>query len=139
MIAILLMGVVAASLLSALATSSTALSVADKRETAKNIAESQTEYVKNQGYAAGVWNYTVSTSGRSSSQQPSWWDPGNDIPPLLSGEYTGYSAELRAENLDADNDSTIEVPGDDEGIRLITVTVKHNAETVIVLESYKTK
>ena len=135
MIAILLMGIVATSLLSAMATSSTALSIADERETAKNIAESQTEYVKKQGYATSTWNYTVTTSGRASSQQPSWWDSGN--PPPLSGEYTGYSVEVIAENLDADNDSTIEVPGDDEGIRLITVTVEHNGETVIILESYK--
>ncbi len=139
MIAILLMGVVASSLLSALATSSTALSIADERETAKNIAESQTEYIKERGYATSTWNYTVTASGCSSSQQPSWWNPENDMPPLLSGEYTNYAVTVTAENLDADNDGTIEVPGDDEGIRLITVNVKHNDDTVIILESYKIK
>ncbi len=50
-IAIGILGLVATAFLAALSTSSKALFTADQRETAKNLAESQLEYVKDLDYA----------------------------------------------------------------------------------------
>jgi prepilin-type N-terminal cleavage/methylation domain-containing protein len=49
-IAIALIGLIGAAVLSALSTASLALIIADQRATAESIARSQMEYVKNQGY-----------------------------------------------------------------------------------------
>ena len=123
MIAIALLGIIGTVFLGALATASKAMFVSDERATAESLARSQMEYVKSQEYDAD-WNYTVSTSSRSSSDQPSWWDASN--PPLLSSDYTGYSAEVSADEDD-----------DNPGIQKITVTVKHDGTTIITLEGYK--
>ena len=123
MIAIALLGIIGTVFLGALATASKAMFVSDERATAESLARSQMEYVKSQEYDAD-WNYTVSTSSRSSSDQPSWWDASN--PPLLSSDYTGYSAEVSADEDD-----------DNPGIQKITVTVKHDGTTIITLEDYK--
>jgi len=134
-IALAIMGIIAVAFLSGLATALKAVSISDERSVAQSLAQSQMEYVKSQEYSAAPWSYTVTTSDRSSSSQPSWWDTDN--PPLLSTDYAGYSAGVKAEDFDVDNDGIIEVPGDDEGIRKITVTVKHNDKEVFILEDYK--
>lgn len=51
LIAIAILGIVGVGMLSGLSGSSTATLVTDNRETAKNLAEAQMEYVKNQAYA----------------------------------------------------------------------------------------
>jgi prepilin-type N-terminal cleavage/methylation domain-containing protein len=50
LIAIALIGIVAASILGSLSTSSKVISVADERTTAESLARRQMEYVKSQGY-----------------------------------------------------------------------------------------
>ncbi len=126
MIAIALMGIIGIALLSGLATASRGLFTADERATAESLARSQIEYIKKQDYDE-YWNYTVSTSQRSSSDQPSWWDADN--PPFLSPEYVDYSATINATAIEA-------------GLQRIRVTVYHNLEEVTTtgdytLEGYK--
>ncbi len=49
-VSLAILGIIGASLLGALGTASKVLFIADVRETAKNLAESQMEYVKGQSY-----------------------------------------------------------------------------------------
>lgn len=134
-IALAVLGIIAAALLSGLATTLNATRIADEHSTAQSLAQSQMEYVKSRGYSTEPWSYAVSSSDRSSSNPPSWWDANN--PPLLSSDDGGYSVVVKAEDFDADDDDIVEVPGDDEGIRTITVTVEHGGEGVFTLEDYK--
>lgn len=73
MIAVALLGIIAASFLGALGTASRVLFTVDERETAKNLAESQMECVKEQAYAL-----TYS-------------------PAAIPDEYAGYSVEVSAD------------------------------------------
>ncbi len=137
LIALALLGLIAIAFLGALAAASNAIIIADERTTAESLARSQMEYAKNQDYSDNQWSYEVTDSSRAVlAGAPSWWD--DDNPPLLSSNYAGYSVEVKAEDFDADDDGGIEVPGEDEGIRKITVTVSHLAKPeVIILEDYK--
>lgn len=81
MIAIGLLGIIGAGLIGALGTASKALFIADSRETAKNLAESQMESVKSQPYDTSEYaaapipaecgNYTADISVESLSSQAS--------------------------------------------------------------------
>ena len=132
LVALAILGIVAAAFLSGLATASKAIFIADERTTAESLARSQMEHIKNQIYSTinVDWDYTVSDSGRSSADPPDWWDtgsPGN--PPFLASNYAGYSVEAIADEDDAN-----------VGIQKITVTVIHNTNNdkeVITLEDYK--
>ena len=134
LIALAILGLVAAAFLSGLATASKALIVADERTTAESLARSQMEYVKSQDYSnTNVdWDYTVTDSGRSfTTQPPDWWvdaNPGN--PPLLASNYAGYSVEASADEDAANVD-----------IQKITVEVYYehddSSDPVIKLEGYK--
>jgi len=146
LIALAIMALVAVAFLSGLTTASKALIIADERTTAESLARSQVEYVKEQDYSTVQWSYEVSSSNRMplGLGAPSWWD--DDNPPLLSNNYDGYSVEVSAEDFDFDGDGMVEVPGEDEDIRKITVVVKHDAKEVftfieddkkITLEDYK--
>jgi len=137
LVAMAILGLVGVAFLVSLSIASKAIILADERTTSESLARSQIEYIKNQSYSDDSWTYTVTSSQRSPTQQPSWWDPDNDIPPLLSSNYDGYSVEASAVDFDADGDGTVEVPGEDEDIRKITVTVSHHGEEVLTLEDYK--
>jgi prepilin-type N-terminal cleavage/methylation domain-containing protein len=130
MIAIALLGIIGIAILGALATASRAMFVADERATAESLARSQIEYIKNQSYSTinVDWDYTVTDSGRSSSDAPDWWldvSPSGN-PPLLSSDYAGYSVEASADEDEAN-----------VGLQKITVIVKHDGTTIITLEGYK--
>ncbi len=129
-IAIALLGIIGTAFLGALATASKAMFVSDERATAESLARSQMEYIKKQDYSTinVDWDYTVTDSGRSSSDAPDWWldvSPGGN-PPLLSSDYVRYSAEASADEDEAN-----------VGLQEITVTVKHDGTTIITLEGYK--
>jgi type II secretory pathway pseudopilin PulG len=131
LVALGILGLVAVVFLGGLSTALKASYLADERSVAESLARSEMEYVKSQEYSTDAWSYTVTTSGSSSTAQPSWFDPGH----ALSAEYAGYSVEVGAEDFDADEDG--ELDADDEGIRRITDAVKHNSEEIFVLASYK--
>ena len=80
LICIAILGIVAVGFLSALSTTVKSVALADDRETAKNLAESQMEYIKDLSYAS---SYSQSSS--------------------LSSEYPGYSANITAYNITSRN------------------------------------
>jgi prepilin-type N-terminal cleavage/methylation domain-containing protein len=131
-LAIALLGVVAIAYLGALATGSKAIMIADERATAESLARTQIEYVRSQEYSSADWNYTVTSTQRDSTDPPTWWDPGNDNPPLLSVDYNGYTASIVVEPVHVL----------DDGIQIITVTIQHTVggepiKEIFDLEGYR--
>lgn len=120
LIALAILGIVAVAFLGGLATALHATFITDERSVAQSLATSQMEYVKNQGYSAGSWSYTVTTSGSSSPDGPSWFDPSHALP----SNCDGYSVEVNATELDSE-------------LQKITVTVRHQGNEVLTLEDYK--
>jgi len=107
-VALAIMGTIAVTFLSGLATTSKAAFIVDEQATAESLAQSQMEWTQNVDYVYSATQY-------SSASIPS----GKD--------YINYSATITAEPLH----------NPDDGIQKITVTVKHFGETVIRLQSYK--
>jgi prepilin-type N-terminal cleavage/methylation domain-containing protein len=136
-VALGILSIISMAFLSGLATNFTGKAVQRKAAFGEAIATSQIEYVKKQPFSTNEWSYNVSTTSRSSTQQPTWWD--DDNPPLLHSDYTGYYVVISAEDFDADGDSTIEVPGDDDSVRNITADVYNNQDDfMFTLSAYKT-
>jgi len=110
LVALALLGIIAASFLGGLATASKAAFTADERATAECLARSQLEYVKTLDYVTDATEYSPA--------------------PIPSGEdYSNYSVAISAEPVHAT----------DDGIQKITVTIKHHDKEVFTLESYKVK
>ena len=140
LIALAILGLVAAAFLSGLATASRAIIIADERTTAESLARSQMEHVKNQEYQ--------------------WADPGDeavylkitDIPPEAQG-YTIWSINRAGNTVEDiigvpwDSDLTVDQPvATDVGLQKIRLVIKHGAKEVfifieddkkITLEDYK--
>jgi prepilin-type N-terminal cleavage/methylation domain-containing protein len=128
MIAIALMGTVLVTLLSALSTASKAAMVADERAAMESLARTEMEYVRSQLYSQAPWNYTVTSSDRSSTDSPSWYSSSK--PPLLDSSYAGYTATVSVEGL-------ID-PYIDNEIQEITVTVTcQGGVGTITLKGYR--
>jgi prepilin-type N-terminal cleavage/methylation domain-containing protein len=85
-IALAVLGIIAVGFLSGLTTASQGLLITNERETAKNLAEAQLEYVKNQPYAT---SYSKSTQ-------------------ILS-EYDGYDVVISTTSLEDGNIQQITV------------------------------
>jgi prepilin-type N-terminal cleavage/methylation domain-containing protein len=128
-IAMALLGVVAVAFLTALATGSRAIFIADERATAESLARTQMEYVRGQDYNAAPWNYTITSSERNSTDPPTWWTDAP--PPLLPEEYDGFSAGVTVEPLHVL----------DDGIQVVTVAIGHLVEgetkEIFVVEGYR--
>ena len=125
LIALAILGIVAAAFLSGLATASRALIIADERTTAESLARTEMEYVKSCKYTdrPTSWSYEL-----PSGSPPSW-----DTDHTLPAGYDGYSLAVDGSIFDADGDGN-----DDTDIQKITVTVDHqNIEEVLTLEGYK--
>ena len=137
LVGLAIVATVAVALMSGLTTAKRGSITADEHSTAESIAKSHIEYIRTRVYSVDTWSYTVTSLDRTWSQKPSWWDTDN--PSLLPGTYTSYSVSASATDFDVDGDGTTEVPGDDEGIRCITVAVYRadDPEPVIVLENYR--
>ncbi len=84
LVALAILGVISAAFLSALGTASRGVSITDERETAKNLAESQMEYVKSQFYADSY------------------------APAPIPSQYTDYSAEISVRSDISSRDSNIQ-------------------------------
>ena len=136
-VGLVIISILSVTFLTGMATNYRGKLVQDKGAFGEAIASSQMEYVKQQAFSASEWSYDVSTSNRTYTQQPSWWDSGN--PPLLESDYDGFYSAVSAEDFDADGDSSIEVPGDDDSVRNITIEVYDNQDNLIYsLTGYKT-
>jgi prepilin-type N-terminal cleavage/methylation domain-containing protein len=85
-ICIALLGIIAAGFLSALGTASKALFIADERETAKNLAESQMEYVKSLPYSA---TYTADNLTQD------YVDAGYSVPPISVDSITSRDNHIQ--------------------------------------------
>jgi prepilin-type N-terminal cleavage/methylation domain-containing protein len=107
-IALAILGTVAAAFLGGVATSSRGVYTADERATAESLARSQMEWAKNASYSYGATSYSVA-------------------PIPADKDYINYSANITAESL---HDS-------DDGIQKITVTIMRSGESVFKLEGYK--
>ncbi len=109
LVALAILGIVAAAFLSGLATATKAIYIADVRTTAESLARSQMEYVKNQPY--------------------------DDTLPIAYDEISDpdFNIDITAERLDPEGDGF----DDDDGIQKITVTVEFQGEVKITLEDYK--
>ena len=108
LVALAILGIVAVSILSGMATTSKATAIADERATAESLARSQLEWVKNADYVYSATEYSPA--------------------PIPDGkDYVGYSAIIVAEPLH----------DPDDGIQKIIITVKRSDKVVITLEGYK--
>jgi len=100
LISLAIFGIVVVAFLSALATGSQAIIVADARTTAESLARSELEYIKNSAY------------DKINNPPQYSLDPAINIP-------DGYNIEMEAVRLDPQDDG-IE---DDDGIQKITVDI----------------
>lgn len=118
-ISIMLLGIITAALANGLGTASNVLLKNDTRQTAKNLAESQMESVKNQLFVPGAISYTPVS-----------------IPP----EQTGYTATITVVD---GSDTTVFDPlaipsqGRDNSLQKITVKIFKSGVLVYTLEGYK--
>ena len=136
-IAIALLGIIAAGFLMALSGVSKALVLADERTTAESLARSQMEYAKDQDYITvpgeGVGPYEASYQKISGI-------PGGYT--IWSEDYSGTIVEVEDIIYGVPWDSQAYQPVDldidtDSGLQRIYLVIQHNGEDVITLESYK--
>ncbi len=108
LVALAILGIVAAVFLSGLATTAKANFIIDEQATAESLARSQMEYAKTVAYVYEATEYTAA-------------------PIPASVDYADYSVSIYAEPLN----------NPDDGIQKVTISVRHHSEEVITLESYK--
>jgi type II secretory pathway pseudopilin PulG len=107
-VALAILGTIAVTFLSGLATTSQAAFIADEQSTAKSLAQSQIEWTKNANYIYSATEYSPA--------------------PIPGGkDYIDYSVNITAQPLHSP----------DDGIQKITVIVKRSDEVVTKLEGYK--
>lgn len=104
LIAVAILGIVAVAFLTALATSSSALIIADERTTAESLTRSELEYVKSCSYEYGA-------------------SPSYKQPVFESLTHRGYFISVEAVPIDPATGTALANPGDDEGIQKITVEI----------------
>ena len=120
LIALVVLGIIAAAFLYALATSSKGAALSDERTSAESLARTEMEYVKNSIYDNAPWQFQLPAA------QPPW----NPAPPnTLPAGYNGYSLNVSASLVHAT----------DDGLQLITVVVSHGNKTVFTLTGYRAK
>jgi prepilin-type N-terminal cleavage/methylation domain-containing protein len=135
LVAIGIMGIIAAAFLSGLATVSKTLILADERATAESLARSQMEYVKNQNYSTaptgGVGNYTkLSNSTIPAGYTICSYDRTHPNPVNCGASDTVIGIPWNSETNQAE-------PVNDNGLQKIKLAIEHNGEIVITLEGYK--
>jgi prepilin-type N-terminal cleavage/methylation domain-containing protein len=116
LLAIAILGVVAVSFLTALATASKAIIVADERTTAESLARSEMEYIKNSPY--------------DDTNNPPQYSLDPDI--TIPDSYTPKPV-IMAVRLDPEGNGT----GNDDGIQQITVEVYHQGNLILSTTDYK--
>ena len=137
LVAMALVGIIAAAFLGGLSTASRSAALADIRTNAESLARTQMEFIKSQTYSDPDWDYELTHTERlsGSGPVPKWWDPDNEVPSLLSADYAGYTVTVTAQPLPREEGDWFPT------IQQITVTIFHHSseETpVFELTSYKT-
>jgi prepilin-type N-terminal cleavage/methylation domain-containing protein len=139
LVAIALLGIIAAAFLGAIATASKAILIADERTTAESLAKSQLEYVKERDYIYdenvndGV--YVLYDVIDTSTEHPSfsiWSVVGEE-------EIESKMVKIMVEGaVGIPWDSKNGVPATtDVGLQKITLVIKNNGEPIITLEDFK--
>jgi len=116
LVALALMGIIAAAFLGGLATVSKATFIVDEQAMAENLARSQMESVKSQSYI-------------------SYANPDHGNYGLITAP-DGYSVEITVVPVDPNTGQPLP-SGQDNGMQKITAIVKHQGKQVITFESYK--
>jgi prepilin-type N-terminal cleavage/methylation domain-containing protein len=117
LVALAILGIIAAAFMFALASSSKSASLSDERTSAESLARTEMEYVKNYVYIPATWQYHLPTT-------PPSWDASHALP----AGYTGFNVNV----------SSSLVHTTDDGLQLITIVVSHDSKTVYTLTGYKT-
>ena len=111
-IAVALLGLIAAAFLNGLSTSLNAVTISDEGSTYLALAQGQMEYIKSQEY------------------------DDTNIPPQYSDNASltpaGYTVEISAERLDPENDGF----ADDDGLQQIIIVIKRQGNEVFTLVDY---
>jgi len=115
LVALALMGIIAAAFLGGLATVSKATFIVDEQAMAENLARSQMESVKSQSYI-------------------SYANPDHGNYGLITAP-DGYSVEITV--VPVDPNTGLPLLLEDNGMQKITAIVKHQGKQVIIFESYK--
>jgi len=119
LMALTLLGLIAAAFLGALGTANKATLIADEQTTAESLARSQMEHIKISSYI----NFS----------DPEHGDYELVTPP---DGYDWYSVEVIATPIDPDTGQSLSL-GEDLGLQKTTVSVKHYDKEVVTLEGYK--
>ena len=123
LLSMLLFSIVGLFMLYGISTSYLSLALADERETAKNLAESEIEYIKLTNYTSlppPPWSYDLPSSTPE-------WDGAHKLPP----DHDSYSMLVQGTSVDIDYDGH-----DDSDIQKITIIVSNNDENILTLSDY---
>ena len=135
LIALAILAIVAVAFLSALATASTALILADERTTAESLTRAQLEYVKSQPYN--------STAPEATYENITWLIPDDyAIKGLGEDGYVSYPVINYSDESDdiigvawySANCTAADV---DTGLQIVTVIIYHGGTRVLTTTSYK--
>ena len=111
-IAVALLGLIAAAFLNGLSTSLNAVAISDEGSTYLALAQGQMEYIKSQEYD-------------DINNPPQYSENTSLTPP-------GYTVEISAARLDPENDGF----DDDDGLQQITIIIKRQGNEVFTLVDY---
>jgi len=131
LIALAILGIVAAAFLGGVTSGYKATIIADERTNAESLARSELEYVKNCDYADLSYGFSYNIP-----DDPPEWDASH----TLDSHYAGYSVKVTGVPIDPDTrDSLCSPPpcGQDEGIQRIKVEVYHQGKPVLTTSTYK--
>ncbi len=126
-IALAILGIVAAAFLGGLGTSYKGVTIASERTNAESLTRSEFEYIKNSVYRASGFSYEIPAPPGISPP----WDPSRTT---LDSHYTGYSVTVTGVPIDP---STHNSTAGDLGMQQITVKVYHQDKLVLTTSSYK--
>jgi prepilin-type N-terminal cleavage/methylation domain-containing protein len=122
LVATALMSIVGIGLLAALGGASKVLLRADIRETARDLAQAQMEYVQSLDYEED--------DPEDPEDNPLFYDPLPD----LDDKYPGFDVAVSASRIDRDGN-----PDNDDGLKKINIEISHNNKLVFTLEGMKLK
>jgi len=125
LVAMALVGIIAAAFLGALAVASQSAALADIRTNAESLARSELEYVKSQSYSDPDWDYELPHDVCTCDSHPAWWDY---TPSSLPSGYDGYTVKVQAQQVPNGGNDYFPT------IQQITVTVLHHSSNTPVFE-----
>jgi len=139
LIALAILGIVAVAFLSALATASTALILADERTTAESLTRAQLEYVKSQPYnsTAPEAIYEKIPGGPGGLIPDDYLIKGLGEDGYISYPIINYLGETDDILGVAWNSANCTAAEDDTGLQIVTVIIYHGGTRVLTTTSYK--